>query len=198
MPRSRSVYVTDTPDLFPLWRVGSHLHHVHEVEPAGAVERGHAGWWTLVNLHQDEAGFEDQVICWAEAYWAGEECSDGHPLVGTLRHRPASFPGEWEYRCPAFKIVADHGPAWQRIGDATVRFDGDRCLMLSIPGSPDVEDLLGKPIARGDVWHYNMPFHAARAAWLECRLLGLVNLKQDKVEQLQDNPEAGIEPGGMR
>lgn len=97
LPRNESIYLADTRDPDVIERLGGYVDHIYKVEPIGAVERNHVGWWSkiLTSGAVEYADGDQDAMIWckdlAEAYWRGEA---------------ASSSGAWEYRARSGKIVA--------------------------------------------------------------------------------------------
>ena len=149
LSRYASVFMTETPDLLPLYRAGACLDHVYEVRPRTAVEKNHTGWWTLVNTHYDDPEFVDILQEWAELYWSGEECTLDHTSFKKSKYMSRCLPGAFEYRCSAFEVIACLGQASQSVGDARI-FYCDRNFYFMIPKSTAVEDYFGEPFGNAD------------------------------------------------
>jgi len=98
LPRSKSVYLVDTPDVDLIERAGGRATHVYEVD-ATCVEKNDAHWWAEIlsnGAYDYTAGAAtfQQLLGWTHkyglSYWLGR--ASDRPL--------------WEYRARSAHVVA--------------------------------------------------------------------------------------------
>lgn len=129
LPRRRSVFASESSDVFHLRRVGGAMTWLYEVDMLGPTERNHTGWWNLINrAAHGHSVSETQQADWARAYWSGEECSD------EISEAFGTTPGHWETRAGQLTIGEELSPSILLAGCA-INHDGRQFTIYAKPGS---------------------------------------------------------------
>jgi len=107
LSRYHSVFMTDTDEIAVIQATGGYTDYLYRVEPEGAVERNHVGWWEIINRHfntpaSSQSASLEQLVGWARSYWAGIEC----PADLRQKRKPSS----WEYRASGATVVEEVDP----------------------------------------------------------------------------------------
>jgi len=154
LPRRRCVFAVAEDNPLAVALAGGHAAALLGCEAEGRPpERGHVGWWTLVNraLSGRASATAGEVEAWAAAYWLGE------PFGTAPADGPETPRAGWELRCERLRVAEVRDPSRGRVGGLEIRtwgVGGDMLLVSAPEGHPSWPSIAalapGRAAAAGD------------------------------------------------